>query len=431
MISKLYLSVFILLMSLSMFSQKYSFKGNVFNCKSEYLEISKYNFNNKNYIDSIKIKDNKIYFDLSGFEKGMYNIKNKYMSVDFIFNNENIKMTYDCAKKENVIITKSIENKILNEFFDFYETNNLSYTLLNQLQNYYPQQDDFYNDIIDKINQLNQDNIDYIDSINKYFPKTLASKILQLYMQNKTDFLDTNVSYSNDLKNTVFLGDLIISYINTYQKKNYTKEQQENAFKPAIDVIFNTFKDNPSLSINVADYLVDKFRYFEFDEISEYIAEKTSVYKNDNCLKNTILQNKYNNITALLNIQIGKQAPNFNIRKNINLYDIKSEYKLLIFWTSWCPHCEEFIDKLIANNKDLPENIKIVTYSLDFEEKDWKDISNKFPITWINHCMCNDATEAVPDAYAVYSTPAIFYLDKNNVIIDKPKKFEDIDFLFY
>jgi hypothetical protein len=45
--------------------------------------------------------------------------------------------------------------------------------------------------------------------------------------------------------------------------------------------------------------------------------------------------------------------------------------------------------------------------------------------------MCEDATEAIPDAYAVYGTPAIFLLNEKNIIIDKPKSIDEIDLLFY
>jgi thiol-disulfide isomerase/thioredoxin len=259
----------------------------------------------------------------------------------------------------------------------------------------------------------------------------LVSKILQLYTPNKTSFLDTNISYSNDLSKTVFLGDLIISFINTYQNKDYSKEQQEKAFEPAIDIIFETFDDNPTLSINVAEYLIDKFRYFEFDEISEYISVKTTKFAKDKCLNNAVLRNKYNKITALANVRTGSVAPNFNIRKKIMLHDIKAKNKLVIFWTSWCPHCEEFLNDLIEKNKDLSSDIKIITYSLDFENETWKEAAKKFPPTWINRCMCEDATEAIPDAYAVYGTPAIFLLNEKNIIIDKPKSIDEIDFLFY
>lgn len=430
-LSKLVIISLSLFLYSNIFAQKYSLSGSILNSKSEHLEISKYNFNEKNFVDSIKIIDNKILYSLSNMEKGMYNIKNKYISIDFIYNKESIDFSYDCSKKEDVIVNQSIENKTLNEFFDFYETNNLAYTLLGQLQKYYPQKDDFYDDIINKINLLNTKNIWYIDSISKKYPNSLVGDILKLYKPNKTDFLDTNINYSTNLKTTIFLGDLIISYINTYQKKNYTKEQQENAFKPAIDVIFNTFKNNPELNINVSEFLINKFRYFEFDEISEYIAIKTTKYKNDECLKNPSIYKKYKNIEALANIEIGKKTPNFNITKNINLYDIKAEYKVLIFWSSWCSHCEEFIEKLAENNKNLPKNVKIITYSIDFDKNDWKKAKSKFPPTWINRCMCEDDTEAIPDAYAVYATPAIFLLNENNIIIDKPKKFEDIEALIY
>lgn len=55
--------------------------------------------------------------------------------------------------------------------------------------------------------------------------------------------------------------------------------------------------------------------------------------------------NKYHDKAMLYrNIVIGAHAPNFVILPNkMTLYDIPSQYTLIVFWSSWCSHCVQDI----------------------------------------------------------------------------------------
>ena len=426
-ISKKLFFLIILFYSIALFPQKYKLSGIIKNSEQNKLIFSKYNFNNKEFIDTVHIKNDKILYDISNLESGMYNLENKTISIDFIYNAENIDIDYD---GKNTNFNKSIENKLITNFFNFYENNNLAYNLLNQLERYYPKSDEFYTKIVQKRNLLIQKNDNYIDSISNKYPKSFASTIIKLYGNKNSDFLDSSLFYDTNLKNTNFLGDLIISYINTYQKQSYTKEQQENAFKPAIDTIFNSLNKNPELCIYISEFLIDQFRYYDFDLISEYIALKASEY-NNSCIDDEKLKEKLNNIESILNVKLGKEAPNFQITKDISLHDIKSDYKLVIFWASWCPHCEKLLDEMIEKQANLSDNVTIITYSLDYDKTDWENKIKTFPASWINRCLCTDSNENIPDSYAIYSTPAIFLLDETNTIIEKPINLQDIEGLIY
>ena len=141
--------ILILFMSFSSLFAQNIFSGKL-NCDSKVINLNKYNFNDKTHIDIIKINDKGIFSkDLSKLEPGEYNLKNKDIDIDFIYNNESIILEDNCDENIPVNFKKSIENNLLNNYFDFYYKNNTSYGLLNKLLDYYPKTDSFYKDHID------------------------------------------------------------------------------------------------------------------------------------------------------------------------------------------------------------------------------------------------------------------------------------------
>lgn len=55
------------------------------------------------------------------------------------------------------------------------------------------------------------------------------------------------------------------------------------------------------------------------------------------------------------------------------MYDLKSDYVLLVFWASWCPHCVQEIPRLKMVLEQLKDKkIAVVFISLDEEESAWK-----------------------------------------------------------
>ncbi len=423
--------VLIVLLSFSHIYAQNLLKGKI-TCSDKMININKYYFNDKTHVGTIKIDSSGFFIkDLSKYDIGEYNLKNEAIDIDFIYNNESIIFIDNCDENKPVIFKKSIENNMLNSFFDFYYTNNTSYGLLNQLLNFYPKSDKFYEKIKDRKNELNTLNNSYIDSLKRSYPNNFVPKIADLYKHSSTGFVNENIKFDFNLIHTRFLGELIISYLNTYNKKDYNREQQQNAFLPAVDTILNAFKKNELLNLYVADFLIDKFRYYDLDVVYEYAALKAKQLINFSKLnlKEKDIAQKVFNINNIVSAMVGNKAYNFKIDDNTKLYDIKAEQKLVVFWASWCPHCEETLNDLEENISEIAPKIKVITYSLDYTNKDWKNKEENFPKEWINICECNNK-ENVPDKYAVYATPTLFLLDQDNTIIAKPNSYINLlDFI--
>jgi thiol-disulfide isomerase/thioredoxin len=134
-------------------------------------------------------------------------------------------------------------------------------------------------------------------------------------------------------------------------------------------------------------------------------------------------------------ILIGKPAPQL-IMKDINgnfqsLYALKSKYTLLIFWSPTCGHCKTTIPDLYKRYAKYKDRCDISAFAVLSEPDEetrpkWHDFINKHGLDWINI----DGGEANIDWHEVYdvvTTPQIFLLDKDKVILAKKLSAESFE----
>lgn len=108
-----------------------------------------------------------------------------------------------------------------------------------------------------------------------------------------------------------------------------------------------------------------------------------------------------------------------------NLYDIKTDYILLYFYSPVCEDCEKIKKKLI-NNQSLNSLIETKTITLlavlpDVEKEYWLDNLECVPNNWINGWNEND--REIITAY-LHTVPTFFVLDKDKNIVLCPNEKE-------
>ena len=131
-------------------------------------------------------------------------------------------------------------------------------------------------------------------------------------------------------------------------------------------------------------------------------------------------------IKTIEKLQIGSIFPQHNFinikSDSISISTIHSKHKIIIFWSSDCPHCTELLRTI---NKYYPElkkkGIEIVAISLDESKLHWAEFLMLTKYTWIN---LNDKTayfDGLLEKYQITYTPKIYIIDNENRIIYKPK----------
>jgi len=127
---------------------------------------------------------------------------------------------------------------------------------------------------------------------------------------------------------------------------------------------------------------------------------------------------------VLRGVQIGSTAPDFQIMEGkLNLYGLQSDYILLLFWASWCPHCVAEIPKIKKiTDKYNSQQLITVAVSLDTSRTQWQAYVNKNGLSsWLNFSKLKGWKGEVVKRYNVYATPTMFLLDEEKKIIAKPE----------
>lgn len=118
----------------------------------------------------------------------------------------------------------------------------------------------------------------------------------------------------------------------------------------------------------------------------------------------------------------GKTAPNIELHtaKAEKLYNLKNQYKLIVFGASWCSKCVEEIPKLKAFYADWKKNnnLEIIFVSLDTDKNEYSNFTKDFP--WLSSCDFTSWETKAARYYCVFATPTMYLLDANNTIKIKP-----------
>ncbi|MBC8487545.1 MAG: TlpA family protein disulfide reductase [Bacteroidetes bacterium] len=434
-------------------SQEYNLKIQVQDIPEKEIYLAGF-YGDQNHILDTAVPDTTglIYFTLKeSYYPGMYRIfLDKNIYFDIIYNHENIEIKtqynflYDSLK-----VISSKENMI---YYDFLRANNeyrRKFDLLAPLVDYYPQTDTFYNIAKTRFVNIQEDFVRYVNEVIESNPDAWATKIFRLrqplffdpeldeagrreyateHFFDHIDFTDVELIRSNAYTS------LAIEYMSIYSNPNFTQEQLEESFIQAVDKIMYEAMDNNIIYEFIVDYLVGGFERFHFEKVLDYIAENYSPEQCKNEERKTDLQTR---LIKYAELAKGKKAPEIVIPdingEQIKLSKINSEYTLILFWASWCPHCNEVLPKIhnIYVNSVSRNTLEVLSVSLDTEKEEWLAALQEANYTWIDCSELKGWDSQVAIDYNIYATPTMFLLDKNKKIVAKPITFNELKNIFF
>lgn len=158
-------------------------------------------------------------------------------------------------------------------------------------------------------------------------------------------------------------------------------------------------------------------------QISKYYNLLNSKYKNTEegiLLKAHIQSNKIKENNPFIEIE----ALTIN-DKQVKLSDYKGSVILLDFWASWCPPCIKKIEKDFPVIQKKYPDLKIISFSFDFNKQLWINKSQELKINWLNISNLKQIKESITAInYNINQIPTSFLIDKNGTVI-KRIEFED------
>lgn len=171
---------------------------------------------------------------------------------------------------------------------------------------------------------------------------------------------------------------------------------------------------------------------------NEFYTKGDTIYL-DAASRKMIFERAY----SLMANQIGEPAAPLNLTdtlgKTHSLYDIKSNYTLVVFWDPHCGHCKEQIPRIDSIYQAKWKNMGLAVYSVyiyNDQLPDWKKfITEKKLFNWIHVYQTEEAKQyeaknsiaGFRQLYDARVTPTIYLLDDKKRIIAKQLTIEQFD----
>jgi thiol-disulfide isomerase/thioredoxin len=247
------------------------------------------------------------------------------------------------------------------------------------------------------------------------------------YIYNKNHFFD-NVDLTDErlLRTPILQARLNAFFTNVVI-------QSPDSLNNEIDKIFMKCKSNAKVFQFVAVYLFNHFRESEImghDAVLVKLADDIYLSGKADWVSKDFKDDLRKQVDLIRPNLIGKKAENLVMDSYkgifVSLYDIEKDFIILYFWEPDCGFCKEATPKLKAYyEKAKNDNIEIFAVCTTTDKPKWKKYIEDNNLTWING-WDPERSSRFDYYYNIQTTPIVYILDKNKIIIAKKLSVTDI-----
>ncbi|TVR82201.1 MAG: TlpA family protein disulfide reductase [Chitinophagaceae bacterium] len=182
----------------------------------------------------------------------------------------------------------------------------------------------------------------------------------------------------------------------------------------ATDHLLATVEGEDDLLNLYANHLFNLFEKRSLFRAAEYLSNQML---DGACELESGLERKMQQYRAM---KKGNPAPDVNfsspVRGYESLHEIPGDYRLIVFWASWCNHCMEEIPSLYNMNSLLSENgVKVVSFPLEYDKESYNQVSSHFS-DWLHYSDFKGWESESAELYYVFATPTIYLVDSEDNI---------------
>jgi len=256
------------------------------------------------------------------------------------------------------------------------------------------------------------------DSIEKSSVKGSAAQDIYKQYLDQANIIDEKMEEAyNTYKKAREKNDTV-----TMTKMDTVSDQLEKEMKR---MIIDFAKANNKSA--VAPYLIMKNSYqFELPELTEIaLAFDTSLkaspyYKNVN-----------DRVEILKRVDIGQPAVDFTLNDSLGnpvmLSSLKGKYLLVDFWASWCKPCRAENPNVVKAYQSFnKKGFDVLGVSFDKNREKWIKATQDDHLTWTHVSDLQGWGNAAGKLYGINSIPANVLLDKDQKIIARNLRGEDL-----
>ncbi len=343
------------------------------------------------------------------------------ISTSFISENKDVDMLFSIKNnKIDQVDYKDEANLFFQNHQDKQKKKEQILPALYQIQSFYKENTPFGVALKNEINNLYTYSSDDISKYNfiSYYNNTYNKFLLESAEKTppKNEEIVSFLNSSNQLLETSsLLKPILMVFLTNSSKSNLGEE---------VDKLLKTVDIETPRGQTILSELIEIFNVYNIKDLKEkYLTEAKG-------LKCTINDRLSGTLKSNLNNKVGSVIPNYKFISASNtkvksLHDVKADKKIIIIWSSTCPHCEKEISEMFTNyNKIKSKNIEIVGFSLDTDSKVYHEKVKLLP--WINDTELKGWYSSYVELFNVQATPTFYVVDGKNKIISNPDNFSEI-----
>ena len=217
-----------------------------------------------------------------------------------------------------------------------------------------------------------------------------------------------------DAKLDEYMNKLVIPYVDSVEKED--------------DMLLAKTRGTEDLfhyTLWYATRNAEQSKIMGMDEVFVYLVEKYYMKGDAKWLTPDELQKYIKRSQELKPNVMGNIAPDIVMQdvsgKEIPLSSVKAKYTVVAFWEPSCGHCQKEIPLLDSVYKSVLKNKGVKVYSVRTDDpvKQWQEFIQKHDLgDWVNVYDPEHHSD-YHSKYDVKSTPTIYVLDENKIIIGK------------
>jgi peroxiredoxin len=121
-------------------------------------------------------------------------------------------------------------------------------------------------------------------------------------------------------------------------------------------------------------------------------------------------------------LAVGDKAPDFQLgsvdgKSTVKLSDYTNQPTLLVFWVSWCPHCQREAPVLNKVYKDLrSKGMNVVGVSTDEDQANAKEFVSRYSLAFPNAYAGTEKGQSVLASYQIVGVPTIYVIGKDGMV---------------
>ena len=466
MLTRLYCSVTLigLLFLGSVSAQNYKVILHTPNYKSGLAYLTFYYGKNLNIQDSAVVSSTgtAVFTKKGILEPGIYSIifPGKTKLVDFLVDKSQlITITADTA---DLVGKTTVAGSPENELFKHYQEFILSKSEgLVKAQAAYNQSKNKLDSLANekKYTLLNKELVDYRERVIKENPKSMLATLFSAMQEpnipikhavTKQDSLNNYYYYRTHYWDGISFMDnrIIRSPFFLPKLERYFREvlpQSADTIIKESDYLLLLARNNEGMYKFMINWLTDEYispKYMGQDAVFVHLFEKYHATGVSKWLSEKQLKLISDRAYMLMSNLVGSSAADLHLidtaGKEKSLYNVISEYTIVVFWDPTCSHCKEQIPKLdsIYNAKWKQEGVKVYAVLSENEKAKWIEFINQHHLRdWVNVYQTSEMKKEEESKhepnfrqlYDVTQTPTIYLLDKDKRIVAKKLTIEQID----